>query len=643
MTNSFSEQIAALYGKEPIQNKKDKGFSRRPRSEVLQTDPQSRSTHLDDLHYCLKDISEGATKELARIPDLAFLVGKSLLIANPKAVEKKFVDRAFDEILNIQDPDKVNVREQLLSAAALAYSGTLRKVLCDALVNYYFAGYFDKSGRFGKLSRKEVSYILKRVTVKKYQSTLDEAVKKRQEIVDRANSALRQDEENRLKNSRAAKAQETLLLKKIKSIFSDLKESPYFEIFDDCNISREDCRLITAWTNQNYDNINGPSDLVNQLSEEKIRRLWSARLGELAALKYFGQFSNDVQDVSLTQIENRQKDWITHDLFADDVAYDVKNSRRSFSSRESYSEHCVPEFKQERRHNSDVVIVGVLSDYLTSQNIRQEQNGESEILGTVNALEIRTLCHWLDRNFSGVLDTSILGKSKFLPGWIFEYPALHQPGRNSGLEQAKAMLREIGTEGKQLPLIKWMASFEDNPQVVAPYLNKESDEIIWRTLRSADAGTGLSKRAVFLAILGVTLQESLRVETSYQPSDWRDWIFSNKSIDLQCKYLPLGMIDRGQYIENLIKMLQIIWDNAKLRLFDFRYFKLIHPSILKGQDVSGAWYTLIAYCGGWRSNPVAKCGKTPIHMGNCNWCDICQHLICLECSHCSNGCQATKP
>lgn len=636
MTNSFSEQIAALYGKKPIEDKKDKGISKRPSSAIMQTNPESRSKHLDDLHYCLKDIAEGANKELARIQNLAFLVGQSLLSANPKPVEKKFVVRAFDEIMRIQDSNEINVREQLLSATALAYSVTLRKVLCDALVNYSFAGAFDKSGRFGQLSRKEISFILKRVTTKQYQDSLDEAIKQRQEALGRANAALIQDEANRLEDVRATKA----LFNKIKSIFSDLKQSPYLEIFDDCDISQEDCRLITGWTNQTHVNINGLADLENQLSHEKIRRLWSARLGELAAIKYFKQFAKDVKDVSLTQIENRQKDWLTHDLFADGVAYDVKNSRRSFSSPDSYSEHCVPEFKQENRHNGDVEIVGVLSDYLTIQNIRQEQNGKSTILGTVNASEIRRLCLWLDIKFSGILDTSILGKSKFFPGWIFEYPALHQPDRNAGLDRTKAMLTVSDAKGKKLSLPKWMASFEDNPSLVAPYLESESDEIIWRCLRSVENEIGLSKRAVFFAILGVTLQESMRAETSYQPSDWRDWLFVDQSTDKYSKYLPLGMIDHGQYIENLIKMLQIIWNNEKLKLLDFRYFKLIHPSILKGKDASGAWYTLIAYCGGWRSNPVAKCGKTPIHVGNCNWCELCQHLICPECSHCSKGCRA---
>ena len=640
MPKSFSEQIASLYGKQHIPEKRIEGLSRRPNAVALHADSESRSKHLDDLHYCLKNIAEGAQKEVARIPDLAFLVGKSLLKANPKVVEQKFVDIAFDKIVDIQDPEKINVRAQLLGAAALAYSEILKENLCRVLVEYHFHGAFDKNGRFGELSRKEISYILKRVTIQKYEETLVRVGRERAAIIDQANAALVLNRENRAKNARAAEVQEILLQKKIRSIYTNLKYSPHTEQFENFRVGSADCQLIVGWTNQDSSNINSLKDLENKLSEDEIRRLWSARIGELAAIEYFKQFAKDVKDISITQIENRQKDWQTHDLSVDGLAYDVKNSRRSYSSPDSYSEHCIPGFKKERMHHSDVNILGVLSDYLTSRDISQKENGRSIILGTVNSSEIRKLCLWLDTQFSGVLETSALRTSKFFPGWIFEYSNIHQPNRTQGSEGAIEMLRGSGIEDKKHFLPKWLASFENDASLVAHYVKKQSDEIIWKCLRSLDNEIGLSKRALFLAILGITLQETLRAETRYQPSHWRDWLFADRRIDLQSKYFPLGIIDHGQYIENLIKMLQIIWNNAKPQLLNFKSFKLVHPSILKGQDYSGAWYTLIAYCGGWRSNPTAKCGKTPIHMGSCSWCKLCQHLICSECGHCSNGCVA---
>lgn len=107
----------------------------------------------------------------------------------------------------------------------------------------------------------------------------------------------------------------------------------------------------------------------------------------------------------------------------------------------------------------------------------------------------------------------------------------------------------------------------------------------------------------------------MRIETSYQTIHWRSWLFVGQHVDHNSKNHPLGIIDHGQYIENLINTLQIIWVNAHNKLLNFKRFKLVHPSILKGQDSSANWCTFIAYCGGWRSEPIAKYGETPIHMG----------------------------
>jgi len=287
----------------------------------------------------------------------------------------------------------------------------------------------------------------------------------------------------------------------------------------------------------------------------------------------------------------------------------------------------------------DVRIVGVLSDYLVEAEIRDEQTGRCTILGEVGKNDIIALQGWAEGAFGDFLQINSMDSAEFIPGWIFEYLEDHQPRRSQGLEHTLPLLSEVIESQLPDPIPKWLIALVNSKELVEQCYLSPIDIEIWRQLQSVGKEIGITRRSLFVLILGFTLRMAKSAGNGYHPSMWESWLFADSRMNQYTDYQPLGLIDSQKYIKNLIQVLEVMWNRARRKLSQFQRFRLMGPNILKGEGSDGAWYTVLAYCGGWRSVPVrVKCGRNPIIIGHYESCLNCHRLICPECGFCGRGC-----
>ncbi len=113
-------------------------------------------------------------------------------------------------------------------------------------------------------------------------------------------------------------------------------------------LSKNDISLCLHWANASipFDSIqDGLIHLNQQITQYDTVRLLSARAAELATQEYFIGLGQSVTDIAITQLSKGDTSWKDFDLLVNNLPVDVKNARRSYSSPESYVEHCIPSFK----------------------------------------------------------------------------------------------------------------------------------------------------------------------------------------------------------------------------------------------------------------------------------------------------------
>lgn len=404
-----------------------------------------------------------------------------------------------------------------------------------------------------------------------------------------------------------------------------------------------DLRLCLAWHNTsscNVINFKKVSELNQFMKPYDANRLASARHAEIASAIYYTELGMTVVDVSIQQLDKANSRWKDFDLLVNGKPIDVKNSRRSFSSPKSYSQHTVPRFKQERNTRDEVALSGVLSGYV-SYNADEAFIKQTKclILGEVKLSEIKKLLAWVNRRFKSILDINSLLNTKFMPGWIFEFPDEHYILRTQSIISISEVIsRCFQITGNYLNIPKWIISLSDDANLPLNAKFNEYQKSVWLDLKSIRNDVGLSRATIYCYVLGYFLESILThkpienveltlVEAIFPP--WSEFKFTR----------PLGLEDPLEYISNLIKMLAIIYEEIIKQRLSFMSFKLTHPQILLGMKADGSWLTLYAYCGGWRLSPtLVKCGETPLYIGKHSHCKKCGHLICDKCKSCSNDC-----
>ena len=377
----------------------------------------------------------------------------------------------------------------------------------------------------------------------------------------------------------------------------------------------------------------------------------SARTAEKAAAGFYRQYDRSVEDVSITQLEGKNERWRLYDFTVGGHGHvDVKNSRRSKTNHNSYVEHCVPKFKL-HREGHDVIIFGVLSDYLIAHEIVPDYGrrqtgpvlclGETTLRKQVSLKEEFEDSHLLEINFSRLGQ----GTRQFIPPWMFDYPDFAYEERDAALAELgrkgippTGLWEEAGTE---VPLAVLIAAGLDLSHYWSGLESWEQD--LCTELSERRNRLGLSLPVVFLSLLkhflGMATAQTGDVE-DFSPAGYRKAIFHRWQNKPLCIYDPL------QTVNSLIDSLDVLWRAEHGLIREFRQFRLQGFNILQGRaDTSAQWKTLIAYCGGWISFPYGggrKCGRTPLLLGQSQNCQLCGKLICPDCGYCSDGCGRRK-
>lgn len=148
----------------------------------------------------------------------------------------------------------------------------------------------------------------------------------------------------------------------------------------------------------------------------------SARAAEKAVKRMYEGIGAEVSDVSISQLEGRAGDWITHDLTVNrDRLIDVKNARRPLNSKKFYVEHTIPKFKSDRTGNG-VCIAAVLSPYLRLSQIQKPKSiglfDNIVFLGETTRDDIARLRSTFNSSTFQVSGN----QQRTFPHWAFSYP-----------------------------------------------------------------------------------------------------------------------------------------------------------------------------------------------------------------------------
>ena len=421
---------------------------------------------------------------------------------------------------------------------------------------------------------------------------------------------------------------------------------------DSPNLNPQDMQLALEWYQgpkkpvilQQFRTSGFNKDLLIEIENDhdELERVFSARAAEKSVMEFYQRYGHHVEDVSICQVTSSESlAWEKYDLkINDELSLDVKNSRHS-KNPNSYVEHCVPSFKQDRNRD-DVMIAGVLSPNLPISNILypespMNQDTPIRFLGLTNINKLTAIKDEFETPNLLEIDLKRQGrKGHFLPAWMFDYPEFLYEKRDTELNK---ILKQT------VPEYDLWQEFNRNPIPICTAAGIDigqfwSSEVLtnweWSFLSAVldrRKEHGLSLPFLFLGILKHFLQMvSANEDSSYRPTGYKRLVYDS-NIDSNHN-MPLGIYDPLNMVYSLITSLDILWDAKHELIRSFRSFKLQGLNILRGGREEKEWHkTLIAYCGG------PKCGKDPLVLGgDCEHCHKCDMLICPDCKFCKKDC-----
>ncbi len=377
-----------------------------------------------------------------------------------------------------------------------------------------------------------------------------------------------------------------------------------------CGLDPVDRELVSQWP------VTRSADI-----EDETRRLEWARRAEKAALAYYRGLYQQVEDVSIQQLDADSRDWTTLDLRADGRPLDVKNVR--CSREDQFAEH---RWRQ-KRHGTvdDVTIVGVVS---------MEKSNDSVVAGELQAQELDRFCsnirtyEWGPRISAGKRNWFM-----FAPGWLLEYPAAHYDSMPDWGDVARRWTDVSADLNVEVP--SWVLALAASRSPAPANSPIETD--VLRSVRRHFRHFGLSRRSLFWFVLVYMLSHTRDPQAA---NKLNDHLFPDGAKDY-----PLGLFDPRKYVWSLIQTLrQMIKSNRSL-LQSVSHLHLSGLGIL--QALTGdQWVTILAYCG--------NCGKWPIFLGKSDTshederyatgaCRSCpcnsRRLVCDDCGSCSGRCE----
>jgi len=379
-------------------------------------------------------------------------------------------------------------------------------------------------------------------------------------------------------------------------------------------LTENDHSLISKWSISN-----GPNSY-------RGKAMTSARKAELAALELYRNLYGSAEDISILQVTSSQDSrWKYADIVANGQWIDIKNARASFSSPDTYSEHCVPQFKLDR-NNKDVLISTFLSPY-------REDERSIIWLGEASLEQIGKLQKEFNSQYLSITFANNLNGS-FLPAWLFDYPSVCYKDRDIAISRIR--LSNFVFPRKECDIGSGVLANRVISSKTQGILGSEAMKLELRIKNS-----GLSRAVLFLHVLDRFCNYSLNNK-----------IFKNSNIDKilflsddNNKEIPLGVYDPLKTIWNLWNVLVSVSEKCREKTKGFTAFRLRGANILQGKNPDDSWSTIYAYCGGWRKKNdegTVKCGQNPIYLGKDHSCPYCGRLICHCCGFCSSVCPGCK-
>ena len=388
------------------------------------------------------------------------------------------------------------------------------------------------------------------------------------------------------------------------------------------NLNDKEKQLIRKWDS----NVN-----FNQFKAEQMT---SARGAEKLVIQFYEKLGYQVEDISIHQVTQESQEWIKGDIRLNSTELlDVKNSRKSNNSN-SYSEFCVPSFKESRGH--DVKIVGVLSPYL------RNDVDDPKILGSFDKTQLTEL----ERIFSDRLisidmsrDTDI---NKYLPPWLFDYDEQFYK------EQYRILTELQKLDDQDIPSWEDISSVSQNflPVFIAAKRPLPQSWVVNLPKWQVEFIKGLiefPRPRITLPYLFLSILRHFLSMLSYQGSDYN----TQKYLEIICTTSsisnPLKLYDPLNIIQDFCGTLQTLWDNReKAKLTEFKSFKFSGRGVLQGKrSESDHLTTILAYCGGTirdQGKYKGKCGFRPLVIAQHQNCPNCGRLICPKCDYCSDRC-----
>lgn len=373
----------------------------------------------------------------------------------------------------------------------------------------------------------------------------------------------------------------------------------------------------------------------NSKDEKIILRMLSARVAEVAMMKYLRGKGYKVVDTAISQLYGSDgvvNDWIFYDVSINDdlgetYFIDVKNARRSDKNPQSYTAHCVPKFKTLNRHldvTKSVLIAGTLSEwYLDYDNIPNSV----QFLGITGQSAVKTIVvEFKNSSLEVEIELDKLGRA-LLPPWVFEFPRLEYLKVDELLDLFISEFDDFIKDGLYMSALIAIGLEVDLNNYK---FKNESNAMFVVSMAARREKYGRRLAMIFLTILE-HFTWCIKFRGEFNTGFIRSLLYCSNKMTMT----PLFSYDPTMSVDSLLKTLDALWSRRNNELISITQFKLDGFNILRGKkgnnNIPGRWITLIAYCGG--SDGVRKCANTPLVIGESNLCEN-GFLVCPKCKFC---------
>jgi hypothetical protein len=390
--------------------------------------------------------------------------------------------------------------------------------------------------------------------------------------------------------------------------------------------SEEDFALCASWANvQHPSQVRTWEQLVISIGKEtEAIKLLTARLGEKSALKWYRDIGHDAVDVSITQLDGRDKDaWMTHDILLDSrVKIDVKTARQSFVRGDNdvsyYSSFLVRHITDTVRRG-DIRLCAVLTPYVSANAFAPTSSPSMLMLGEVRRDILTATAHWAERTLSG-FRFQTPDTARMLPGWYFASEDLQRKVATH-IARAREVYREAVAAEARLNLSdSILRLLEKGSECQEPWLQDLVDVV---------------GRGPFAAVISMVASFTTWARGGAH-GDWDSSIRDLFLPDAGFQDKVLLCADPGGYVDTFREALDAIARRAdRVKLGRLQEFTLSGPGLLTALDPrEHRKVTLLAYCGG------VGCGFAPLVYGLHSNCRTCGKLACPRegCGFCSYQC-----